>query len=91
LSAAADLGVTIMAGTDVVGDIAREIALMTELGLAPEVALAAASTAAHGFLGVGGLRDGELADVVSYHDDPREDPSVLAAPAAIVAQGVRVH
>jgi hypothetical protein len=34
---------------------------------------------------------GELADVVSYHDDPREDPGVLAAPAAIMAQGVRVR
>ncbi|MGH3377216.1 MAG: amidohydrolase family protein [Actinoallomurus sp.] len=91
LPVAADLGVTIMAGTDISGSIAREVTLMTELGLTPEVALAAASTAAHDFLGVGGLGAGELVDLVSYHDDPREDPSVLGAPAAIIVQGVRVR
>jgi imidazolonepropionase-like amidohydrolase len=91
LPVAADLGVAILAGTDVVGSIAREVALMTELGLAPKIALAAASTAAHGFLGVGGLNVGEPADLVSYHDDPREDPEVLAHPAAIVVQGARIH
>jgi imidazolonepropionase-like amidohydrolase len=91
LPIAAGLGVTIMAGTDRVGSIAREVTLMTELGLTPEAALAAASTAAHNFLGVGGLQVGELADLVSYHDDPREDLGVLAEPVAIVVQGVRVH
>lgn len=91
LPIAADLGVTIMAGTDVVGSITREITLMTELGLAPHIALAAASTAAHSFLGVGGLNAGELADLVSYHHDPREDPEVLAHPAAIVVQGARIR
>jgi imidazolonepropionase-like amidohydrolase len=91
LPLAADLGVTIMAGTDIVGSIAREVTLMTELGLTPEVALAAASTAAHDFLGVGGLRAGELADLVSYNNDPREDPGVLAEPTAIVVQGVRLR
>ncbi len=91
LPAAVEHGVTILAGTDVVGSIAREVALMTELGLAPEVALASASTAAHRFLGVGGLGSGELADLVSYHDDPREDPGVLARPAAVVVQGTRVR
>lgn len=94
LPAAADLGVTIMAGTDVVGSsegIAREVALMTELGLGSEVALAAASTAAHNFLEVGGLYDGELADLVTYDHDPREDPQVLTRPAAVVVQGVRIR
>ena len=91
LPVAAGLGVTIMAGTDISGSIAREVTLMTELGLTPEVALAAASTAAHDFLGVGGLGAGELVDLVSYHDDPREDPAVLGAPAAIVVRGVRLR
>jgi imidazolonepropionase-like amidohydrolase len=91
LPVAADLGVTIMAGTDIVGSIAREVTLMTELGLTPEVALAAASTAAHDFLGVGGLRAGEPADLVGYDDDPRKDPGVLAEPSAIVVQGVRLR
>jgi hypothetical protein len=44
----------------VVESIAREVALLTELGLAPEVALASAGTTAHRFLGVGGLGSGEL-------------------------------
>jgi imidazolonepropionase-like amidohydrolase len=90
LPVAVDLGVTILAGTDVVGSIAREVALMTQLGLAPKIALAAASTAAHDFLGVGGLSPGELTDLVSYHDDPREDPDILAHPAAVVVQGARI-
>lgn len=91
LPVAADLGVTIMAGTDVVGSIAQEVALMTELGLGPEVALAAASTAAHNFLEVGGLYAGELADLVTYDHDPREDPQVLTQPAAVVVHGVRIR
>ncbi|MCW2861881.1 MAG: putative amidohydrolase [Actinoallomurus sp.] len=89
LAAAERLGVRILAGSDVVGTIPREIALMVELGLPPRAALAAASTAAHAFLGVGGLRAGEPADLVTYDHDPREDPETLTRPAAVVAQGVR--
>jgi predicted amidohydrolase YtcJ len=89
LAAAERLGVRILAGSDVVGTIPREIALMVELGLPPRAALAAASTAAHAFLGVGGLRAGEPADLVTYDRDPREDPETLTRPAAVVAQGVR--
>jgi imidazolonepropionase-like amidohydrolase len=89
LAAAERLGVRILAGSDVVGTIPREIALMVELGLPPRAALAAASTAAHAFLGVGGLRAGEPADLVTYDRDPREDPETLRRPAAVVAQGVR--
>jgi imidazolonepropionase-like amidohydrolase len=89
LAAADRLGVRILAGSDVVGTIPREVALMVELGLPPRAALEAASTAAHAFLGVGGLRAGEPADLVTYDRDPREDPETLARPAAVVAQGVR--
>jgi imidazolonepropionase-like amidohydrolase len=89
LAAAERLGVPILAGTDVVGSVAREVALMVELGLTPRTALAAASTAAHAFFGVGGLRAGEPADLVTYAGDPREDPELLADPAAVVVGGVR--
>lgn len=91
LRIAADQGVTIMTGTDVVGNIPREVALLAELGLPPQAALAAASTAARAFLGFTGLDDGEHADLVSYHDDPREDPAALARPAAIFARGTRIR
>jgi imidazolonepropionase-like amidohydrolase len=90
LSRAAGRGLTIMTGTDVDGTIPREVALLAELGLAPSAALAAASTAARQFLGFAGLADGEPADLVSYHDDPRDDPAVLGHPAAVFMRGARV-
>lgn len=83
-------GLRILTGTDVVGSIAREVALLAELGLTPEEALSAASTAAAGFLGAAGLRPGRPANLVSYHDDPRDDPAVLARPAAVFAAGRRI-
>ena len=91
LPAAADLGVTIMTGSDVVGTVAREVALLAEFGLAPTAALAAASTAARRFLGLAGLTDGQPVDLVTYHDDPRDDPEVLARPAAVMVRGVRIR
>jgi imidazolonepropionase-like amidohydrolase len=91
LPLAASSGVTIMTGTDVVGSIPREVALLTEMGLAPQAALAAASTAARRFLEFGGLEDGEPADLVTYHGDPRDDPAVLSHPAAIFMRGTRIR
>jgi imidazolonepropionase-like amidohydrolase len=90
LPAAAEHGVTIMTGTDVVGAIPREVALLAELGLPPSAALAAASTAARRYLGFPSLDDTELVDLVSYDDDPRDDPAVLARPAAVFLRGRRV-
>jgi imidazolonepropionase-like amidohydrolase len=84
------LGGRILAGTDVVGSVPAEVALLVELGLAPEKALAAASTAACDFLGVPGLRAGGPANLVAYREDPRDDPEVLARPAAVFAAGRRV-
>jgi imidazolonepropionase-like amidohydrolase len=82
------LGVPILTGSDVVGSIPREVALLTDCGLAPIEALRAATTTAMDFLG---LDPGEVApSVVTYHDDPRDDPLVLGRPAAIVLGGKRV-
>jgi imidazolonepropionase-like amidohydrolase len=78
-------GVRILAGTDVVGTIAEEIALLTDHGLSAEQAIAAAGSLARDFLGV--HPDG---DIVTYDNDPRDDPGVLARPAAVVVRGVRV-
>jgi imidazolonepropionase-like amidohydrolase len=91
LPLAAERGVVIMTGTDVAGTVAREVALLAELGLPPAAALAAASTRARQFLGCTALAEGEHADLVTYDDDPREDPEVLARPVAVVARGVRLR
>ena len=79
-------GVKVLAGTDVVGTIAGEIALLTDHGLTPAQAIAAAGSLARDFLGIH-----PQGDIVTYHADPREDPSELAKPAAVVIRGERVR
>jgi imidazolonepropionase-like amidohydrolase len=79
------LGVPVLAGTDVTGSIPKEVALLAQMGLSPQDALAAASTWPRRFLRA------PAADVVTYHHDPREDPGQLARPAAVVAGGVRLR
>jgi imidazolonepropionase-like amidohydrolase len=83
---AASHGVQVLAGTDVVGTIADEIALLAGHGLTAGQAIAAAGSLARDFLGI--HPDG---DIVTYDADPREDPAVLASPAAVVVRGVRVR
>jgi imidazolonepropionase-like amidohydrolase len=82
-------GVPVLAGSDVIGSIPREIAMLVECGLDPVEALRAATTTAVGFLGA------DVAEappaVVTYTDDPREDPTALTRPAAVVIGGVRVR
>jgi imidazolonepropionase-like amidohydrolase len=78
-------GVRVLAGTDVVGTIADEIALLADHGLTARQAIAAAGSLARDFLGIH-----PEGDIVTYHDDPLEDPGVLARPAAVVVRGVRV-
>jgi imidazolonepropionase-like amidohydrolase len=79
-------GVRVLAGTDVVGTIADEIALLADHGLAVEQAIAAAGSRARDFLGIH-----PAGDIVTYDHDPRDDPAVLASPAAVVVRGVRVR
>ena len=86
LPVAVRLGVPVLAGSDVTGSIPAEVALLARLGLAPEDALAAASTWPRRFLGAPAT-----ADIVTYHHDPREDPGQLAHPAAVVASGTRLR
>ena len=78
--------VAVLAGTDVVGSLPREVALLAEFGLEPNEALAAASEWGRRFIDPASTR----ADIVTYHDDPRNDPSLLARPAAVVIDGVRI-
>jgi imidazolonepropionase-like amidohydrolase len=79
-------GVRVLAGTDVVGTIADEIALLAEHGLTAAQAIAAAGSAARDFLGIH-----PEGDIVTYDDDPLEDPRALARPVAVVVRGVRVR
>lgn len=79
-------GVRVLAGTDVVGTIADEIALLAQHGLTVTQAIAAAGSLARDFLGIH-----SAGDIVTYDHDPREDPRVLASPAAVVVRGVRVR
>jgi imidazolonepropionase-like amidohydrolase len=79
------LGVPVLAGTDVVGSLPGEVALLAELGLAPAEALAAASAWPREFLGGPGR-----ADIVTYAHDPRDDPRQLATPSAVVVGGTRL-
>lgn len=85
------LGVPILAGTDTAGTIQEEIAHLIEFGLAPAAALAAASTRAREFLGLGSFEAGEPADVITFEADPREDPAVLERPIAIVLRGRQIR
>jgi imidazolonepropionase-like amidohydrolase len=90
LPRAASSGVTLLTGSDVVGSVAGEVTLLTSYGVDPAQALAAATTAAREFLGFEPLAPGARADLVTFEHDPRDDPGVLAHPAAVVAGGVRV-
>jgi imidazolonepropionase-like amidohydrolase len=89
LPLAVRLGVPVLTGGDAVGTIPREVALLVECGLDPTDALRAATVSALTFLGT------DAADappsVVTYDQDPRDDPEVLARPAAIVVGGVRIR
>jgi imidazolonepropionase-like amidohydrolase len=90
LAPAAARGVTILAGTDLAGSLVDEIRHLVDFGLTPTQALRAATTNARTFLGAPALDAGGAADVVTFHDDPRDDPEVLALPAAVVLGGVRI-
>jgi hypothetical protein len=83
---------TVLAGTDAAGAgcLADEIALLASLGMSPADALAAGSSAARAYLGRPGFVPGAPADLVTYHDDPRNDPGILKQPAAIIRRGIRI-
>jgi imidazolonepropionase-like amidohydrolase len=87
LPSAIRVGIPVLTGSDVVGSIPREVALLVDCGLEPIEALRAATTTAVGFLDDGAAPPA----VVTYAEDPREDPGVLTRPASVVIGGVRVR
>ena len=98
VAAAAEAGVTILAGTDSRphGRVADEVRALAAAGLSPHQALAAGSWAARAYLALdpsgpvdpgGGLNPGALADAVVYDADPRTDLALLDAPRAVILRG----
>jgi imidazolonepropionase-like amidohydrolase len=88
-AAAAEAGVTILAGTDSRphGRIADEVRALAEAGLTPHDAIAAASWTARAYLGLSGLTPGAPADAVVYDADPRTDLALLDRPRAVILRG----
>jgi imidazolonepropionase-like amidohydrolase len=88
---AAELGVTVLAGTDAGmvphGQVAAEIGLLLAAGLPPEQALGAGSWLARDYLGLPGIAEGSPADLVGYPDDPRQDVGALRRPSLIMLDG----
>jgi imidazolonepropionase-like amidohydrolase len=96
LLAARDAGVVLAMGYDSgpPGANARELVRMTEAGLTPAQAIAAATTGAARALGMedrGAIAMGRVADLIVVDADPLADPSILADPdrIALVVQGGR--
>ena len=89
VAAAAEAGVTILAGTDSRphGRVADEIRALAAAGLTPHQALAAGSWTARAYLGLGSLTPGAPADAVVYDADPRTDLTVLDRPRAVILRG----
>ncbi|GAB7043318.1 MULTISPECIES: amidohydrolase family protein [Catenuloplanes] len=91
--AAYEAGVPIYVGTDAGGGIAHGQAaeemllLHTRAGMPAEAVLAAASWAARAWLGLPGLTEGGLADLVIYDTDPRRDLTVVRTPRHIILRG----
>jgi imidazolonepropionase-like amidohydrolase len=88
-AAAAEEGVTLLAGTDSrpCGRVADEISALVDAGVPAHLAIGAASWAARSYLGMAGLTEGAPADAVIYDADPRRDLSQLAAPRAVILRG----
>jgi imidazolonepropionase-like amidohydrolase len=93
--AAVEAGVRVLAGSDAGmvphGNVAREIEMLRGAGVEPVAALAAGSWDARAFLGLPGIEHGAPADLVGFARDPREDPSVLLAPALVILDGAIVR
>jgi imidazolonepropionase-like amidohydrolase len=88
-AAAAEAGVTILAGTDSRphGRVGDEIRALAAAGVRAHDALAAGSWAARAYLGLPGLAEGAPADAVVYDSDPRADLGQLGHPRAVILRG----
>lgn len=91
LPVAAELGVVVMAGSDMAvapAALSSEVAALVRSGLPPEAAVAGASTVGANAVGVQlSFTVGAPADLVAYDTDPVADPEVLDRPTVVISQG----
>ena len=93
IAAAAEAGVTLLAGTDSLphGRIADEVRALAGAGVPRHQALGAASWEARAYLGLPGLEPQAPADAVIYAADPRHDLRQLDHPLAVILRGRRIR
>jgi imidazolonepropionase-like amidohydrolase len=88
---AEDLGVVLLAGTDLAiphGQVAQEAIRLKEFGLSDKAATQAASTNAYTYVGRhNSITPGERADVVFVSRNPYEDVRTLLHPELIIRRG----
>lgn len=89
LPLAEELGVRLLAGTDMFPDVtvADEVRQLHELGVSLEGAVAAGTWGARDWLAEPGLTAGAVADLVLYRTDPRLDPGALWRPELVLVGG----
>lgn len=92
IAAARDAGIPIYAGTDAGsnvehGRIADEVDALKGIGMTPTEALGAACWDARSWLGRPALEHGASADLLCYHQDPRDGAAVLSRPDRVILRG----
>jgi len=60
---------------------------LSECGLSPREAIAAASTEAKSFLNFPGFEENALANLVVYDEDPRNNLRALSRPKRVIMNG----
>ena len=88
---AQDLGVVVLAGTDMAvphGQVAQESVRLREFGLTDKAATQATSTSAYAYVGrPNSIAAGKTADAVFFNDNPHEDVTTLLRPELIIHRG----
>jgi len=91
LPLAEELGVTVLAGTDMAvpqGDVAVEAMRLKEYGLSDRAATNATSTSAFDYVGrSNSIHPGESADVVFFEENPYDNVATLRRPKLIIHRG----
>ncbi len=91
LPLAEELGVTVLAGTDMAvphGKVAIEAMRLREYGLSNRAATEAASTSAYAYAGrADSIRQGQTASVVFFKENPFENVGTLEDPQLIIHRG----
>lgn len=89
---AVEAGVTLAAGTDVMGEMPEELAMLQEVGLSPAASLRAATSVAARVIGragdLGVVAPGFIADLIVVDGDPQSDLQALRRIRWVCKEGV---